>query len=325
MRQTTPNILDALTVAEPAPAYDLAAAMTAAPPAPILRYDYAALGEAGEGIRQHAIAIKVAERRMSEQTIEAGLHLMAVKETIPHGQWLPWLASEFSMSEDAAQRMMQIARRFGEKTTPVRLISSTVLGLLAPPSVPDSAVSEAIAFAEEQGRGPSKTEVKAIIAQHRPARCRKCGRTLTDPDAIRAGIGPCCAARLVRDAAQGEATADAAQDRPLPAWATDGDGETVAVPPDFAPVAAIAKTPLAPTVAPPRGDSAVAAVTDADGRETALAALAVRLAALVDEVRELGEVYGGLTGDFTTPLTVRHGIEKMQVVVQSNKANGGWD
>lgn len=312
MRQITPNLLD--TQPAPAPTYDLAGAMTAAPTV-ALRYDYAALGAAGDGIRAHAIAIKLTERRMAEATVEAGNHLIAVKETIPHGHWLTWLADELSMTDDAAQTMMQIARRFGPKTESIRYLSPTVLALLAAKSVPDEAVEAAITASATEA--VTVRTAKAIIASHRPARCRKCGRTLTDPQAAANGIGACCAAKLVRGAAVAEeATVAATVDQtvadvvevygePLPEWAQDSTPE--------------------PSPAPPQGESASVTQPGADPREAALAALAARLVALVEEVRELGQTFGDLTGDFTTPLAVKHGIEKMRVVVQANMPNGGWD
>lgn len=69
----------------------------------------------GAAIRDHTIAIKLADRRMAEATVDAGLHLLAVRASMPHGSWLPWLANEFGMHDDAAERMMNVAgRRLGQ-------------------------------------------------------------------------------------------------------------------------------------------------------------------------------------------------------------------
>lgn len=315
------------------PGFDLAAAIAGpAPLAPALRYDYAALGAAGESIRRHVLAFKAAEKRMAENTIAAGQELIAIRETIPHKHWLPLLADELGIGERAAQVMMQTARRFGAKAQTYADLTPSVLALLAPSSVPDAAIDAALAA---NAASPiTVTAAKAIIAAHRPARCRKCGRTLTDPDAIRAGIGACCAARMNRGAALGEAKEDResmdavdgvdAMDA-LPEWVTNGDGETVAVPPHFAPVVAIANIAPAPASAPPQGDSAANGETHADPRAAALARLAVRLEGWVAELRDVAQQYGELTGDFTTPLGVKRGLEKMQVVIQANGENGGWE
>jgi hypothetical protein len=302
-RQATPDLLGLAPA--PAPVYDLAAAMTAAPEVD-LYFDYASLGATGAAIRDHAIAIKLCGRRRAEATVEAGEHLLAVKETIPHGQWEPWLRQELGMDERTGQNMMAMARRFGSKAKLISLLSPTVLGLLAPPSVPDAAVDAAIAAAEVSP--VTVTAARAIIAAHRPARCRKCGRTLTDPDAIRAGIGACCAARLTRAAVVGEAKADAP---PLPEWAQE--------PEDHRPYPEVFAELREKFGHHFNGE------THADPRADVLERLALRLSDLVGVVRELGQSYGEVTGDFTTPLEVKHLLEKMQVKVQANKANGGWD
>ncbi|MBP8292778.1 MAG: DUF3102 domain-containing protein [Caldilineaceae bacterium] len=319
MRQATPDLL----AAQPAPAdFNLVEAMTAAPLAPALRYDYASLGTAGESIRRHVLAFKSAEKRMAENTIAAGIELIAIRETIPHNHWLPLLADELGMGERAAQVLMQTARRFGSKAQTYADLTPSVLALLAPPSVPDAAIEAAIAA---NAASPiTVTAARAIIAAHRPARCRKCGRTLTDPDAIRAGIGSCCAARLAQGAAAGAAMGDMdAVDvvdsvDALPEWATAFD-ERSAEP------SAIADLAPAPTVAPPQGDSGANEETHADGKLDVLARLAQRLSDLVGVMRELGQSYGEVTGDFTTPLEVKHRLERMQVRVQANMPNGGWE
>lgn len=252
-RQITPDLL----AAQPAPAeFNLVQAMTAAPIAPALRYDYAALGTAGESVRRHVLAFKSAEKRMAENTIAAGIELIAIRETIPHAHWLPLLADELGMGERAAQVLMQTARRFGAKAQTYADLTPSVLALLAPASVPDAAIEAAIAA---NAASPiTVTAAKAIIAAHRPAslrhaqgKCRVCKRTLTDPDAIRAGIGSCCAAKLVQGAAAGEAGAEA---QALPEWVTVDEPSAIV---DSAP---------APSPAPPLHESAPQGETHADSR-----------------------------------------------------------
>ena len=48
-----------------------------------------------------------------EKSAEIGKRLMTAKRLLSHGRWLPWLR-EREMSERAAQRYMQIARKFNE-------------------------------------------------------------------------------------------------------------------------------------------------------------------------------------------------------------------
>ena len=66
---------------------------------------------------------------------------------LPHGKFLPWIADEFEMSEDAAQRFMAVASRFGE-IPQFAVFKPSVLYALASPSTPDSVVEKAIEKAE---------------------------------------------------------------------------------------------------------------------------------------------------------------------------------
>jgi hypothetical protein len=40
---------------------------------------------------------KVLLKRTAENVIRVGLNLLAVKQVLPHGTWLPWLQVEFDM------------------------------------------------------------------------------------------------------------------------------------------------------------------------------------------------------------------------------------
>lgn len=133
-----------------------------------LRYNYDQLGSQGAAIREHAIEIKRSEQQTNSAAVEAGRHLLAVKEALPHGQWETWLETEFHMTDRTARTLMNIAERFDGKTEIISVLNVTVLGMLAAPSVPDAAV-EAVAAAASNGK-VSVAAAKEIIAQHQPAR-----------------------------------------------------------------------------------------------------------------------------------------------------------
>ena len=135
-----------------------------------LRYDYASLGDIGGSVRERAIAIKRSERRAGDAIIAAGYDLIAVKSMLPHGQWENWLHTEFTMTPRTAQTMMQIAERFGAKNEIISVLSPTVLGLLAAPSVPDEAVDAVLDASTSAGKTVSVAQAKAIIEHHKPAR-----------------------------------------------------------------------------------------------------------------------------------------------------------
>ena len=54
--------------------------------------------------RAAAERIKLRLKRTVEDIIEIGRELTTVKAELPHGQFLPWIAAEFEMSEDTAAR-----------------------------------------------------------------------------------------------------------------------------------------------------------------------------------------------------------------------------
>ncbi len=77
-------------------------------------FDYAALPvDAALTARAAAERIKLRLKRTVEDIIEIGRELTAVKDELPHGQFLPWIAAEFEMSHVTATQFMNVAERFG--------------------------------------------------------------------------------------------------------------------------------------------------------------------------------------------------------------------
>lgn len=62
--------------------------------------------------------------------------LIAVKESLPHGSFLPWIEAEFGMGEHTARRFMGVAREYGDKSRIVRDLDPTALYELAAPKTP---------------------------------------------------------------------------------------------------------------------------------------------------------------------------------------------
>ena len=137
-RAPTPDILGAVLTGEERDVTETAEIMNG------LVWDYAQAGDNAEAVIEHTVEIKRSERRASEAIIEAGKHLLAVKELLPHGAWESWLAAEFTMSDRTAQRMMAVATKFVAKSDTVSLLTPSVLYLLAGDSVPEEAREEVI-------------------------------------------------------------------------------------------------------------------------------------------------------------------------------------
>src|SRR5436190_867105 len=114
-------------------------------------FDYSPLDPQVAGqLREKAARIRERVRKTLEEIIEVGNDLVAVKEALPHGQFGPWLKSEFGWAERMAQNFMAVAQAFGPKTAIIAdlAIQPTAAYLLAAPSAPDEARQTAIERAE---------------------------------------------------------------------------------------------------------------------------------------------------------------------------------
>ncbi len=83
-------------------------------------------------------------KRTAEGVIKIGQNLIAVKEHLRHGRFLPWLKASFAMSENAALKFMQVAERFGSKSINVMNLPASVLYALAAPSTSDEVVDQVL-------------------------------------------------------------------------------------------------------------------------------------------------------------------------------------
>jgi hypothetical protein len=95
-----------------------------------------------------------------------GNDLLAVKETLPHGQFLPWLKAEFGWSERTAQNFMSVAEQFKSAKIADLPIQPSAAYLLAAPSVPDEARQKAVEKAEA-GEEITFATAKEIVAEAR--------------------------------------------------------------------------------------------------------------------------------------------------------------
>jgi len=100
-------------------------------------FDYAILDSSvADKLRSTAKSIREKVKRTIEQIIEVGLDLLKVKDALPHGQFGPWLASEFGWTDRLARRFMDVAEVFGPKSDIISdlAIAPTAAYLLAAPS-----------------------------------------------------------------------------------------------------------------------------------------------------------------------------------------------
>ena len=117
-----------------------------ATPAEVLRYDYSVIEDDGDrnAVMGAAMAIKPLVRRVAEDLIQIGQELIAVKDFLPHGQFTPWIETEFGLHPRTARRMMAVAERLGHKADTLSDLSASVLYELAADSTPAETVDRVV-------------------------------------------------------------------------------------------------------------------------------------------------------------------------------------
>jgi gas vesicle protein len=126
-----------------------------------------------EKVRTTADRIRERIKKTVEDIIEVGNDLLAVKEALPHGQFLPWLKGEFGWSERSAQNFMSVAEKFKSAKIADLPIQPSAAYLLAAPSVPDEAREKAVEKAvagEEITFASAKEIVAEVKRKKRPKR-----------------------------------------------------------------------------------------------------------------------------------------------------------
>jgi hypothetical protein len=138
-------------------------------------FDYAPLQpKTAEKVREAAQRIRETVKRTIEDIIAVGNDLLSVKESLDHGQFLPWLRAEFGWTERTARNFMAVAEQFGPKSEMISdlKIAPTAAYLLAAPSAPDEARQKAVERAEA-GEHITPKLAKEILAKERKKTPRK--------------------------------------------------------------------------------------------------------------------------------------------------------
>ena len=94
--------------------------------------------------------IRQTVKRTIEDIIAVGNDLLAVKESLDHGQFGAWIRAEFGWTDRTARNFMAVAEQFGAKSEMISdlKIAPTAAYLLASPSAPDEARQEAVRMAD---------------------------------------------------------------------------------------------------------------------------------------------------------------------------------
>ncbi|WP_236600499.1 DUF3102 domain-containing protein [Ktedonobacter sp. SOSP1-85] len=135
---------------------------TSQPPVQHLAFDYTVLDEE----TRHFVYQKTVEtqgylKRTAEDVIQIGRNLHAVKERLPHGQFMTWVKGELGLTRQSCQNFMRVAERFGEDIHRFGAIPISVLYELL--NAPDNVLKQI----EEHEIAPTLPAVRAAKEQAR--------------------------------------------------------------------------------------------------------------------------------------------------------------
>jgi len=100
-------------------------------------------------LQAQAKLIKKLIAKTTADLIDLGRHLIAAKQYIGHGLFIPWVEGEIGISGRTAQRYMAIAQLAEAKNDSVSLLPPTILHRLAAPSAPLEVVDYVIGQAND--------------------------------------------------------------------------------------------------------------------------------------------------------------------------------
>jgi hypothetical protein len=128
-------------------------------------------------VRNAADRIRERIKKTVQDIIQIGNDLLAVKEALPHGQFLPWLKAEFGWSERSAQNFMGVAEKFKSASFADLPIQPSAAYLLAAPSVPGEAREKAVEKAEA-GEEITFASAREIVAEARKKKRPRTQKTI---------------------------------------------------------------------------------------------------------------------------------------------------
>ncbi len=95
-------------------------------------------------VQKNTQNLKSLMKRSAQDIVEIGQMLWRIKECLPHGQFGLWLKTEFGWANNTARNFMRVADRFKTANFADLQIAPSALYLLAAPSIPEKARTEAI-------------------------------------------------------------------------------------------------------------------------------------------------------------------------------------
>ncbi|MGL5833600.1 MAG: DUF3102 domain-containing protein [Waterburya sp.] len=109
--------------------------------------------------------IKKLLKRTAQDIIDIGKYLTEVKQSLPHGQFYPWLKSEFPWGNKTAASFMKVYTKFKSvNIADLNLVAPSVLYLLASDNVSDDSIRETFKLAKS-GTNITARNVRSVLEQ----------------------------------------------------------------------------------------------------------------------------------------------------------------
>lgn len=117
-------------------------------------------------IQNQTDEIKKLVRRTAQNIIEIGQRLQEVKKELGHGNFGKWLEAEFNWSVATATKMMQVSQQFDAVNFTNLNFAPSALYILAAPSSPQKARTEALSRAKK-GESITYSLAKKLVNTHK--------------------------------------------------------------------------------------------------------------------------------------------------------------
>jgi hypothetical protein len=117
-------------------------------------------------VKERETLIREMAKRTAQGIVLIGQWLTEVKERLPHGEWLPWLKTEFGWSQPTAWRFMNVYEQFKLCNLNNLEIDVSALYLIAAPSTPEPVVREVIQRAEK-GEPMTRAKAEEVLEDYR--------------------------------------------------------------------------------------------------------------------------------------------------------------
>lgn len=120
-------------------------------------------------LKEAADRIRARLSSVSEEIIEIGVELLAIKEKLAHGEFTDWVMIELNMSHSTANNFMTLAKNKDRIGEDANKFSPSALYSLVGTSTPPEALEVAREVARTQDKPVSKKQAKEIIQSLNPA------------------------------------------------------------------------------------------------------------------------------------------------------------